>query len=112
MDVDVTCDQTQVLIARQNWLILLDDFRGVVILVEKQQVIGQVNRSLGIARKFLQHFVPQRRRLLVVPRPGEISFPFPHHLWILVDCWIGIRPIQPALRDRQFVSFERRVCAA
>ena len=59
MNVDVSRDQSQVFVARQNWLILLDDLCSFVISVQEEQVVSEIDRRLGIARKFLQDFVPQ-----------------------------------------------------
>ncbi len=104
MCVNVACNQGQVMIFGQTRLKSLHNRHGIVIAIQKKEVICQVDRSLGVMWKLFDNGVAQLRRLFVVPGDGEIAFMLAH------DFGVGKlgrgRAVEPLLGERSLMRFQ------
>ena len=107
MCINVSCNEREIFVILQDGLVLGNQCQRFVVAAEIIQVVCEVHDALAVAGQLGQHAFPEFRGLSVIALEEQVALTLP--LYLRVGVHLGVRALQPLLRQVQVVRFQGRV---
>ena len=107
---EITSNQRKIFIVLDDGLVLRHQILRFLVASQVVQIVGQVDDTFAIVRKFFENRCAAFCSFSVIPFQGQIALAFAADLRVLVH--LALRTIQPVFCQLGIVRFERRCRAS